>query len=189
MSFANVSNTPNCQRDDQFDKFNARVWYFLSEDLMPKLDGSLHELTITYNNNFSYNKMPPPIPLNDRKREDIKVGYWPGMQLKPIQPEDNCDDNESATTSSKELISSDDESGEVIDVPITITEQEEIEYKQQACLQIVQTRIKSLLNKLKMFKDEVIKICYDNGLFGLEFHLKNVVTIARKGLASSPLKL
>ena len=189
MSFANVSKTPNCERDDQFDKFNCRVWYYLTEDLFPKADGSLHEITITYNNNFTYNKMPPPVPINERKKENIKDGFWPGTQLKYLEPEDTSEDESLDNSEESHGPSlSEEENGEVIESS-TLTEEQEIENKQRACLQIVQSRVKALINNLKQFKDEVIKLCYDNGLFGLEHHLKELVTIAKKKLSIAPMDL
>lgn len=190
MSFANVSQTPNCQRDDQFDKFNSRVWYFLTEDLLPKPDGSLHEITITYNNNFSYNKMPQPIPIANRRVADIKDGFWPGTQLKSLHEDANSEDVTICNDSdnSIEPSNSDDDEDEVIEIT-PLTKEQEIENKQRACLQVVKSRIKRLLEELKLFTLEAIKLCYKNGLLGLETHLKKLVTVAKKKLSTAPLEL
>lgn len=83
MSFANVSVHPNCARIDEFDQLNSRVWYQLTEDLLPKKDGTLHEIFITYNNNFSYKTMATPIPISQRTVHNPKEGIWPGKVLTP----------------------------------------------------------------------------------------------------------
>ena len=82
MSFANTSENPNCERHDLYDQLNSRIWYKLTEDLYPKRDGSLHEITIQYNNSMQYkngNNIPPPIPPDKRKRHDVTKGFWPGI--------------------------------------------------------------------------------------------------------------
>ena len=192
MSFANMSTTPNCIRIDEFDQINSRVWYKLSEELRPKEDGTLYEITISYNNGSVLAKMPPPIPLGERKTYDINIGLWPGTIL---CPESRIGINlgylhhsriiNSNSSNKEESVDEFTESG--LQTASNNQVDQIVQKKLKYCNLLYKEKRKILLDILKDFKRTVIENCYDCGLEDIHAKLSIAVKNMKKALEATTL--
>ena len=185
MSFANWSKNPNCERRDEFDQLHGRVFYFLNRHLKPNKDGSLHEITISYNNGFGENASRPSRPLASRRRHDINKGYWPGTPLYPLDEEDEEE-------ARKELLAATKISQVKVDENLQITTNDTsadwllFEERKNTITLFIQER-SVLFKVLKTFTETILQKCHDIGLEELTSYCTESFKKFKRRLKKAPL--
>lgn len=178
MSFANYSNNPNCERVDNFDKMNCRVWYQLTKFLQPNKDGSMHELTIAYGSGCNPTSTPT-LSLEDRIPQDpTNKGLWPGHQLKQLRASPENDQNNDQNSYSQGH-------NEYDDMDLKIGEpmpDNSIENQQKLCILTFVERARSLTEEINSFSKDCLQDCKHFGFIELHDSFTRPMFLLKKRL-------